>query len=431
MSHVDDGKLNALLDGELESAEAAEVEAHIAGCPDCSRRLEEARRFLAEAGDLLGALELPPRAAASTEPARRVSKTAKELAIDVDGATQQSPAIGAGAPERLFHHGARGRSERSGLDYSTLAWAATIVLAIGVGFLANEVRHAGGTEPQAPARPNGSAAPNPAGGAPAAEKSASPAAPAGGAPQGAPVRRDGPLSAKAPPGQTKPVVPNRSSASGIGHKNLEASARTVTDRVAAAPAARVAGVVVTSPSVTVVSPPGAPPAAGSGGRGLASGAADRAAPALALGGVAPAPAPTPAANQPAPVARGVVRRASLEEAVASLGGTIRLIDGLQIARVEIVPGRWVADADSARDVVRVVYSASGQELRLDQQRLAPAADAASAAPREAEAPGPGGQVLTTTADGLNGLLWTDRGFWLSLSGHVPADSLRALAGRVR
>lgn len=64
MSHVDDGRLNALLDGELDVKEAEAVRAHIAECTECARRLEEAKQFLAGASDLLGALDLPPTVSA-------------------------------------------------------------------------------------------------------------------------------------------------------------------------------------------------------------------------------------------------------------------------------------------------------------------------------------------------------------------------------
>jgi hypothetical protein len=41
-------------------------------------------------------------------------------------------------------------------------------------------------------------------------------------------------------------------------------------------------------------------------------------------------------------------------------------------------------------------------------------------------------VVTVAPDGWRRTRWLDRdGFWLSLSGHVPDDTLRALAGRVR
>ncbi|HVO35958.1 MAG TPA: zf-HC2 domain-containing protein, partial [Gemmatimonadales bacterium] len=134
MSHVDDGKLNALLDGELDAAEADAVRAHIAACAECARRLEEANQFLAGAADLLGALDLPATANAPATPVRRVSKTAKEVAVDIDGATQKSPAIRPNLPEPA-------PAARPRFDFTTLSWAAMVVLAIGVGYLANEVRH--------------------------------------------------------------------------------------------------------------------------------------------------------------------------------------------------------------------------------------------------------------------------------------------------
>jgi len=59
MSHVDDGTLHAYLDGELTPAEAQAVEAHLAQCPDCRGRLEEERALIARAGELL-ALATPP-----------------------------------------------------------------------------------------------------------------------------------------------------------------------------------------------------------------------------------------------------------------------------------------------------------------------------------------------------------------------------------
>jgi anti-sigma factor RsiW len=136
MSHVDDGRLNALLDGELDAAEASAVRAHIAGCAECARRLEEAKQFLAGAADLLGALDLPATVnvppAPSAAPVRRVSKTAKEVAIDIDGATHKSPAIRPNLPEAAPPaHPVRPR-----FDFAPLSWAAIVVLALGVGYLA-------------------------------------------------------------------------------------------------------------------------------------------------------------------------------------------------------------------------------------------------------------------------------------------------------
>jgi len=436
MSHVDDGTLNALLDGELDAAETARVQGHIAACAECTRRLEEARRFLAQASDLLGAIEMPKPAAAPAP--RRVTATAKEVALDFDGATQQAPAIGAEPPERLFRRAPHPPHERRPFDYTSLAWAATIVLAVGVGYLANEVRHArqtaapvGETEGR-PLR----AAPTNAAGVPAAEKAA-PDARVAEAPSGAAGKRlsgterpAGPPAAKAPPGQQKPVVPGRA-ATGLGHKRLEAAqvalggARAaaarparVVDAVAAPQPAAPAGALQNAPAARPAQPVAAPASAGAAG--LSETAAAGGAPRLAA-----------AADRDA--ARDTARVATLEAAVTRLRGAIRLIDGMHSTRVELVPGRLVPYADTAREVVRIVYGEPGTELTLDQQRSGPADRALAAERRARGAPSLGaGSEIMSTSNGAHRLTWSDDdGFWLSLAGHVPADSLRALATRVR
>lgn len=54
MSHVDEGALHAYLDGELPPAERAALEAHVAECPACRARLTEERALLERASQLLG-----------------------------------------------------------------------------------------------------------------------------------------------------------------------------------------------------------------------------------------------------------------------------------------------------------------------------------------------------------------------------------------
>ena len=43
MNHADE-LLSALLDGQLAADEAAEVRAHVAGCDDCARELDDVRQ---------------------------------------------------------------------------------------------------------------------------------------------------------------------------------------------------------------------------------------------------------------------------------------------------------------------------------------------------------------------------------------------------
>jgi hypothetical protein len=92
MSHPDDGTFQALLDGELAPGERQRVEAHLASCAACAARLEEARGFMEEADRLVEVLEVPARPAEPVVPRRR------RVAL------------------------------------RTMAWAATIVIAVGVGY---------------------------------------------------------------------------------------------------------------------------------------------------------------------------------------------------------------------------------------------------------------------------------------------------------
>ena len=108
MQHPDDGLIEEYLDGELASPERTELEAHLAGCAACRERVETQRRFLAEAslliedlGDLVPMVPVPEEYLAS--------------------------AVGP-APDRL-------PSRPSALPpYRRLAWAATLVIAAGVGY---------------------------------------------------------------------------------------------------------------------------------------------------------------------------------------------------------------------------------------------------------------------------------------------------------
>ena len=73
MSHLDEGTLHALLDGELGSTELMEIEAHLAGCSACSTRLRTAREFLEEADRLVGSVQFgnyasTPTASAAQRP---------------------------------------------------------------------------------------------------------------------------------------------------------------------------------------------------------------------------------------------------------------------------------------------------------------------------------------------------------------------------
>ena len=77
MSHLDEGTLHALLDGELDLHEVKEIQAHIGSCTACGTRLREVKEFHGESDRLVGVLEVP------TAPSRR---TGAPMAADADPA---------------------------------------------------------------------------------------------------------------------------------------------------------------------------------------------------------------------------------------------------------------------------------------------------------------------------------------------------------
>jgi hypothetical protein len=98
VSHVDEGTLHAYIDGELPPAEAQGVAEHLAHCPVCRGRVEEERALIARADHVL-ALARPPE---------------RQLRAFPMGAGQR--------PGRRWRH-----------VRVPLAWAATVVLALGMG----------------------------------------------------------------------------------------------------------------------------------------------------------------------------------------------------------------------------------------------------------------------------------------------------------
>lgn len=105
MSHVDDGTLHAYLDGELSPVEVERLETHIAACSGCRARLDEERALIDRAARLLG-MAVPP------------------------GPERAAPPL---------HELRRPQVKWSRLRMP-LAWAATIVVAVGIGYFAGASR---------------------------------------------------------------------------------------------------------------------------------------------------------------------------------------------------------------------------------------------------------------------------------------------------
>ena len=140
MSHLDEGTLHALLDGELEMSEVKEIQAHLGSCSACGTRLRQVKEFYAEADRLVGALELPGAAAAAgASGASRGRAATMEPRTD----TTPVPARVAHAPEGpppIFLPDNPDWSERTRRLVAPMKWAALLVVAVGAGFLASEVR---------------------------------------------------------------------------------------------------------------------------------------------------------------------------------------------------------------------------------------------------------------------------------------------------
>jgi len=431
MAHVDDGQLNAFLDGELSPDEARTVEAHLASCAECRARFDEARAFLKESGELLDLL-LPraagaaPAAAQGAEAAAprpsRVSSTAKERAVEIDGATQQSPAVRPiFAREGVSPAPAAGRKapdeRRRLVTWTRLAWAASIILALGVGYLSGNRRTSARSLSDLATPPSADSAP--------ALREAQAAAPANAAPapqvtrQVAPAART-PVQARARPTLVKPpgargpkAAPERAPA------NLPAPSRANETAKTGAPAPALAGVAADQRRD-----------ADFAARAAAAQAPDR------LSRAAPAPSPAAGAVsggrleegavQTGELRRAAFQRVSMEDAVRRLSGSMRLIDGMEPARVEVGPGRLVPGAAPEREIVRVVYAdAAGRPLLLDQQP-------GEGAGMSVNGLMPGDTLVTPMGSGTSQVRWVDRkGFWLSLTGTAPLDSLRAMVARIR
>lgn len=164
MSHVDDGQLHAYLDGALDGGvsqdgpairgsgslegaadgaiggagladqERRRIEDHLQVCPDCRRRLEAARAHREGAREIMGLLG-PERVQAPPFEELLARRT------EVGGKGEEA---GAGAAGRVARGGSSGESSgRSGGvpgpgpgSVVRIAWAATVLLALGGGWMA-------------------------------------------------------------------------------------------------------------------------------------------------------------------------------------------------------------------------------------------------------------------------------------------------------
>jgi anti-sigma factor RsiW len=327
MWHPDDGVPHALLDGELTGDARLELEAHLRSCTECDARFLEAKSFAAEADSLVNAIEVPPaRAPGSIRP-----------------------------------------PVRRRIRLTTMAWAATLVLAAGLGYWGQDaIRRAAPTELREGDRP-----------ASGPESVAVPA----------------PMSKTDPDARalaTEQPSPSAGSEAAPKAEPAEESRQAENWARVAEPVPQAKPAAPDAPAAPVV------------------------------GGVAAA---AEAAREDAAASPGW-RTVTMEQAVQVLGGAVRLVDGMTPERFDVGPGTLVPGGDPTREVVRVVY-VSGAVAVISSVPRTPAMRRAAryedAAAKRLAAQTAGKEIEWRSSDG----------FRYVVTGTVGAESLRALADRVR
>jgi anti-sigma factor RsiW len=326
MSHLDPGLLHELLDGEVPSTELPAIQAHLAVCEECRARLEYERQLLTDVDGLVAAIELP----AADE--QRVART--------------------------FRNPSRSRW-RPGL-----AWAATVFLAAGLGYLAGGaglLPEASHDKVIAPAN-SGTTASKPV---PQVHDSGLAVA----SRQTAPAEHE---SAPTPPEAIGLQQRKANSAAGgiaAGGSRSEPRDELAAKSVVGVPAPDQPAAVAGAPPAPKPAEDRAEPAAKSAGRvsaqnRLVTGAVatpppDRMTRAQAETRRADAPAPNAiAARQSSDSVVVAAEPITLSDAIRRLGGTLRLIDGMVPLRLEL-----------REPYVRVVYPTAQGELVLQQQLI--------------------------------------------------------------
>ena len=437
MSHLDEGTLHALLDGELNPNEAREVQGHLGTCAACGSRLQEVKQFLAEADRLVGALEVPAGPAASAAPSRATSRPSPPPSREF-----REPEMWDEPPVLLLPDNADALARRRRW-INTAKWAAVVALVVAGGRGLLGIISPGTTLPAAKDIATATRSTPPAVVSPQETGQPVATAPRPSAPAPAQNRA---LATRTPASQSKPAtvpqakVAARQPVIDTAPAAADTAATSLSDAMATDSETLAAGAAgaesAPSDSASTDSQSSAPSARQTARpdddlatrRAAAQALAEldrqrrkerAAAATAALESRAPA-RPEPAAAEPVqpppprtPEQRAqVYMRIGLDEAVKQLGGPAHVIEGMTPELIGLTNGRVVPGADPARPVVRVVYvDARGRLILLDQQRLRP------------------GQAAPGASEG--NLRWSVGDVMLYLRGEPGPDVLRTLQRRVR
>lgn len=424
MSHLDEGTLHALLDGELDLHEVKEIQAHIGSCAACGTRLREVKEFHGESDRLVALLEAPgppsrrtavadgvDREPVSRHPAAAPPRPARDLPRISGPAAEPPPLL---LPETTDHGHPFLRRMR---------WAALVLVTVGAGYIGSQMRSPSGFA--ADGLPLPGPAPDNAFGPVLSNEEAVPApatdtvAPAE-AKRAAPVpKRVAPRAETPPPaaGQRSPQAPAPAKAAAEQPEPSVAEG----DVAAATGSANSSDEPAGEQSPPVERQADVRTEAARALRDLdRERQMDRAAAATAALDSArrrDAVLRQAAATPPPPAPRTAEQRAQtylrigLDEASKQLGRPVHVIEGMSPLFMGLALGKVSPGADATRPVVRVVYQDSqGRLILLDQQRIRP------------------GQP--TSAPGAEPH-WSAGEVSLHLSGEVSPDVLRNLRSRVR
>jgi Putative zinc-finger len=435
MSHLDEGTLHALLDGELELHEVREIQAHLGSCTACDSRLQAAKDVYGEADRLVASVQFPgsprmPGGAEAREPEPEYAPAATQQAPRRERRFADRPIIEQDEPQIVILPEENLWPERRRRILLATRWAAVLLVAIGAGFLASEVRKNAGPEalsfdeapaavvspeetvgPEGTSSRSGFAMGAPADSAPATTPAPTP--PSAARQQRAAKTAPPPAAAAAPEPEPAPVedqaadLADTQATAVPGAANEAPSTDTAVDEDPMMEERVLAGTREDIREEAAEALAELDRQRRRERAAAATQAIDRARrEADAVRAQAPPPAPAPRTLEQR---SGIYLRIGLDEAARQLGRPVHVIEGLNAQFMGLVQGRQSPGADDARPAVRVVYQDSqGRMILLDQQRVRP------------------GQSWPSGATH-----WTVGEIGLHLHGEASAEVLRNLRPRVR